>query len=1166
MSRTRVGRWWRAATACGLLLLTCAPVVAQTYLNASTPYAFIDSSTHTKIGANTAPYKFVQASGCGTTPPVIDDTLAGPIPIGFNFVYGTTTWTQLYVMTNGRVQFGNTTCGSGTQSVGPPQTYPYPYPNTSMNNTMKVFGVDLDPTNLVERPNYPSSTNRTPCTDLNNCYVSVATIGTAPSRQFVVTWKNVPEWVTSTNTSGNFDLQVILNEDGTFVYQYGDIIHGGTGTAQIGWQLSSTDFQVISFGASQEPPPNTAIKFFRPLPIAQFYFDEAAWARGLGGQVKDSGSTLLHGTALGRAQTTANGRVCRAADIPANTSASVVDAVQTGLSLNNSSLNLQGTGTIAFWYRSNLAWSGAGATDVQLMDASGPSGAWFYLSKRANGSLVFTVRDSTGTARSVTSPAQSIAANTWTHVAVTWNFNGLSGSNQDQLQVFINAATPTTASFTSSGTLNAAIGLLSFGDNPLGVADTNGSVNSANGLIDEAYVYNYVLSTAQMSTVLNLTHACQSYAIDHLEILYSGGSALTCEPVTVTLRACANAACSSLYTGGLTGAFSSTGSVTPVWDSATGYADGNAFVIPNGLSAVTKTLQLVTAGNARLGASASFPAPTGATTCNFGSPSCTLTSQAAALTLSVPAHVAETAQTLRISAGAGTACSAGWGARTRNVQLRCSYLNPASGSLPVRLNGRALNAGNNAALACDGTGQSLALTFDAAGQATLPLLYADAGQVRLDATYTGSDATADTGLTLVGATSFVAAPADFAFDQLSAGAQVAGVAFQARATARNAVGARTTNFGNESSTAPLSWSVLRRQPLGAGTSDGVLTGGAVASNGLALATNLVWSEVGQIDLQVSTSNYLASGLNVVGSTGTAGALGPFRPHHLWVQAQAGCGTTFTYGGQPFASATVTARNALAITTLNYTGAFAKAVSFSDANAAVGLSFTNGSWPASQFSNGVGSATNLTPALANKESGPFASVRLRATDADGVSSAAAPSEPVLSVKSGRLALQSAVGSSSRTLDLPVRLETWSGKAWVLETGDTCTSLSSAQVALSGYANLNPSAAAWTTSVVSASLTPSNGTGLVRLAAPTPTGSAGTVAVALNLGGASTDQACLATPRPSSTGANRAWLRSRWGSAGAGIACSGAWVSDPSAKASFGAATLESQKRVHERQLY
>lgn len=1169
MSHSPVTRGWRGAAAwvVGAALSWAAPVAAQTYSSASTPFAFIDSDSHTKIGANTTPYKFVQASGCGTTPPVIDDTLAGPIPIGFTFVYGSTNWTQLYVMTNGRIQFGNATCGSGTQSVGPPQTYPYPYPIASMNNTMKVFGVDLDPTNLVERPNYPSASNRTPCASLSTCYVSVATIGTAPNRQFVITWKNVPEWVTSTNTSGNFDLQVILNEDGSFVFQYGDIIHGGTGTAQIGWQLSTSDYQVLTFGASQEPPPNTAIKFFRPLPVAQFYFDEAAWARGLAGQVKDAGPSALHGTALGLAQTAANGKVCRAANIPANTSATAVDAVQTGLSLNNAALNLQGTGTIAFWYRSNVAWSGSGATDVQLLDASGAGNAWFYVSKRANGSLVFAVRDSTGTTRTVTSPAQAIAANTWAHIAVSWNFNGLSGSNQDQLQVFVNGAAPTTASFTSSGTLASQIGLLSLGDNPLGVADTQGSVNSANGLIDEVYVYNYVLNTAQMGTVLNLTHACPVYVIDHLEILYSGGTLLTCDTATVTVRACANASCSSLYTGGTAGTLSSTGTVTPDWDGGTGYADGNGFVIPNGSSAVTKGVQLPTVGSARLSATSAFPVPSAATTCNFGSPSCTLNSQAAGFTLTVPAHRSETTQTLQIRAGGASAsCGAGWGARARDLRLRCSYADPASGTLPVRLNARALNAGASASAACDGTGQVFSLNFDASGVATLPLMYADAGRVQLEASYAGSAATEDLGLALSGNTTVVVAPADFGFDQLSSGLQTAGMPVQARLTARNALGVRTPNFGNESTSAALVWTHLRRQPTGAGTVDGSLTGGAAASNGQALATDLVWSEVGTMDLQVLSSNYLGSGLSVLGTTGTAGALGPYRPHHLHLTASAGCGTAYTYAGQPFGNVTVTARNASNVPTLNYVGAYARAVTFSDGNGASYLSFLNGTLSASSFVGGSASTATLTPQFSAKQAGPLGNLLLRATDADGIASLLSGAEPTLSVKSGRLQLQSAAGSSGRSLDLPVRLETWSGKAWVLETGDTCTSLAPAQVALSNYANLNPNAGAWTTTVVSASLMPSSGTGTVRLSAPTPTGSAGTVAVALNLGSTTADQACLATPRPSSTGANRAWLRSRWGSAGTGIACTGAWVSDPSAKASFGAATLESQKRVHERQLY
>src|SRR5574343_1739056 len=398
-----LGAWvWIAGSAQG-----------ATYTSASTPFSWIDASSHTKVGYNTTPYKFNAASGCATTPPILDDTLSDVIPIGFSFVYGTTTYTTLRIMTNGRLQFANTTCGAGTNAIGPPQTYPYLYPVASMNNTMKIFGVDLDPTNLVDKANYPTSTNKTNCTSSATCYISYASIGTAPNRQFVVTWWHVPEWVTASNTSGSFDLQMILNENGTFIYQYGNITHGGTGQAQIGWQLSTTDYEVLTFGAASEPPPNTAIVFYKPSagPFAEYRFDDGAWSPNGAGQVSDSSGNNRPGTALGKAQETASGYVCRGAAIPANTTASPVDAVQTGINMSNTSLNMLGQGTIMFWYKSSTAWNSGVA--AQLIDATEVDGQWFYLTKTATGTLYFQVMDSSGTSRSVETSAQTFAANTW---------------------------------------------------------------------------------------------------------------------------------------------------------------------------------------------------------------------------------------------------------------------------------------------------------------------------------------------------------------------------------------------------------------------------------------------------------------------------------------------------------------------------------------------------------------------------------------------------------------------------------------------------------------------------------------------------------------------------------------------------------------------------------
>jgi len=147
-------RGWRWLVTTFVLLLLHAVGAAATYTSSSVPFAWIEPATHTKVGHLTTPYKFNGggSTGCGTTPPILDDTISDLIPLGFTFVFGTTSYTNLRIQSNGRLQFGNTTCGSGTVSVGPPQTYPFVYPNASMNATMKVFGVDLDHTNLVDRP------------------------------------------------------------------------------------------------------------------------------------------------------------------------------------------------------------------------------------------------------------------------------------------------------------------------------------------------------------------------------------------------------------------------------------------------------------------------------------------------------------------------------------------------------------------------------------------------------------------------------------------------------------------------------------------------------------------------------------------------------------------------------------------------------------------------------------------------------------------------------------------------------------------------------------------------------------------------------------------------------------------------------------------------------
>ena len=1161
----------RILVAAWLVLTLSGLAEAATYTSASTPYNLIDSSSHSKVGYNTAPYKFNAAAGCGSAPPTLDDTLSDAIPIGFTFVFGGASYTSANIMSNGRLQFGNTTCGAGTSAIGPPQTYPYGFPDAGMNGVMKIFGVDLDHTNLVDVPRYPAANNKTPCTSTASCYVSVATLGAAPGRQFVVTWKNVPESVDPKNTSGSFDLQIVLNEDGSFIFQYGNLVHGGTGTAQVGWQLSTTDYEVLTFGASTEPPSNSAIIFYTP-PIAAYQFEEGAWAPGVTGQVTDASGKGRPGSSLGNAQPFSSGKVCRAVDIPANTSAATVDAVKTGIDLSSSALNMLGTGTVAFWFKSNAAWNSGVA--AQLLDATAVSGQWFYLSKTASGTLYFEVMDSTGVSRSVETPAQAFAANTWVHVALAWNFNGAAAANSDSLSLWINGGTPTTASFTSSGTVTTAASVVHLGDNPSGFVGTKGTVNSANGQLDEAQFYNYVMSTAQLGTLVSASRTCTALSFDHLELQHASGAGITCTPTVLTLRACLNAACSSLYTSGVAGTLKTTGGASSVFDGNSGNGTGAAFVIPAGSSSVTKGVQVTTVGSTVVGVNSLSITANGSHSCNFGAPSCTLSAVDAGFIVSAPNHVSEAVSALTVSAvrksDNSLACVPAFANISKTVTLNCGYTNPVTGTLPLRVAGSALNAAGNAAAACDAGGRAVPLSFNASGVATPTLQYADVGQLSVSARYTGSAATNDTSLVLSGSSAgFTIAPASFGFSAITAAPLRAGSAFAATVSARNSAGATTPNFGREAAPEGATLGFVKRSPTGSGASNGVFSGSLGAfAGGSTTAANLVWSEVGSADLSatLTSASYLGSGLTASGSTGAAGAVGPFIPHHFDVAAIPACNAVFSYGGQPFVSS-VTARNGLspAGTTVNFDGSSATtpnqatAVTVGEANA-LGLgSLSGGSIAASGFVAGVAS-TSLSYPFTSKTTAPQ-TLALRASNGlggtSGVSSAGYV-EGSMPLRSGRLRLSNAFGSASAALQLPVVAEYWSANSWVLNSADNCTTLAGSSMVLSNPRNAagNSSTAS---SVAAGVVVLANGSGLIPLAAPTPAGSSLSLDLAVNLGSSATDQSCQAN-HPASSGAGKPWLRAQNGN------CTATPDRDPSARASFGIYSPETRKTVHVREIF
>ena len=141
---------------------------------------------------------------------------------------------------------------------------------------------------------------------------------------------------------------------------------------------------------------------------------------------------------------------------------------------------------------------------------------------------------------------------------------------------------------------------------------------------------------------------------------------------------------------------------------------------------------------------------------------------------------------------------------------------------------------------------------------------------------------------------FVTAPYDFAV--AASGPYVAGSAFSATVTARTASGVTTPNFGKEATAAGVAMTHTLTGPVGgaAGSLSGSVGSFGGTTAGVGTGSNLIFTEVGDISLIATNTNYLGSGLNATGS----GAAGPFKPAYFDTAVTPGT-NTFTYSGQPF---------------------------------------------------------------------------------------------------------------------------------------------------------------------------------------------------------------------------------------------------------------------------
>jgi len=212
-------------------------------------------------------------------------------------------------------------------------------------------------------------------------------------------------------------------------------------------------------------------------------------------------------------------------------------------------------------------------------------------------------------------------------------------------------------------------------------------------------------------------------AVDHIEISHDG-NALTCSAETLTIRACADASCTTVVATDVDVTLFATGG-TSTWSN-------NPITIPgNSSSGVNVSLTHRTAETITLSASA-LPAASNALVC---SPvGCNITFSGAGFLLSLPNHNSCSTANLSIQAvrlsDTGTSCAPAY-TGNQSVNFSFNYLSPASGSiLPV------LDSSNMAAATVV---QNRTVNFDGTASATLDFEYQDAGQLSVTVADGGSN-------------------------------------------------------------------------------------------------------------------------------------------------------------------------------------------------------------------------------------------------------------------------------------------------------------------------------------------------------------------------------------------------------------------------------------------
>lgn len=571
--------------------------------------------------------------------------------------------------------------------------------------------------------------------------------------------------------------------------------------------------------------------------------------------------------------------------------------------------------------------------------------------------------------------------------------------------------------------------------------------------------------------------------INHFQLEFST-SPTVCAPENITVLACENSDCSSLYTGSITASMSPESVTHGQWlgDNQLQFSQGKA----------TIALQKNDAEPITIGISDSTPIATNPYICNDNA-SCSLAFAEAGFIFDVPDKLAGRPANVLIKAvkkdPQSQQCVSAFASTKKVLSFWSDFNSPMLqiNGVYQRMQLDSTGIAHSQTEALSNVKYSRTVDFNARGEATIAVNYADAGKLTLNAQYIGSGD--DVGLNMTGSDSFVSFPAGLCVSPVESAAQclsrnsscngyrAAGDTFPVNIVAKQWQSDGDGNICDNGDTPSFAMPAVKISHELVAPVNGQIGALAVTSfeqHASVTGTNIneAISEVGVFTLAASTTReqvYLGSQAFAIPAYNSV-AIGRIYPASFLadnVNFPPSCGS-FSYIAQPVHfMMTLKALNRAGTLTQNYFGDFGGGIpqlvaeNNNNGHDLTGrlstineVSWKNGQMPFTAVNN---SSFQFNRAIAPSVDGPFSALALgiKVNDRDNVtmllanmlSSLAndcvvdgncdAQQLTTMDIRLGRAALANSYGPENQPVLMNGQSQYWNGTQWQLNSDDSCS---------------------------------------------------------------------------------------------------------------------------------